>query len=755
MNKEQFLYLIEHSIQCLEAINSVDYDYQKGKLLELNNLFYELKNSWEDLLAQNEILQIGIVGQVNTGKSSFLNSLFFNGEDVLPKASTPMTAGLTVLEFAEENTFEVEYFNEIDWDVFVKQNAEYERIEKDVRNDPNYRGAPEVVINKEIRRNIPAVVQAAHEMVSSCTSKARGKIGHGKDGQAFGSIAELKNVLHQYVGAKGELTSVVKCLYIKMNDNRLKGLRIVDTPGVNDPVVSRENRTRMFLHTCHGVFLLSSSSAFLSSCDVNFLNSRVGSSGIGTVVLVASKFDSVLQNLGAGFMMKNIPVPSIDVLKKEQVQRFAQRFKDLKSTIDSNICNRIKLTASAGIGFSIAVKDANQWDAIEKQVVAQMKRFFPDDFTEDKFRSSFKALANIENIRTTCLEDFFVKRKTAIIEEKLNGFWEQNKKELLDVISKLKEEYQFRYEQLTRTTIAEINRQKEKHNDIAENLQHAFVSKSQLFINSLQEKVRTEIPNQITFDTIYQIPEEKTETEVRCKGWLFGHNIEKVEHATVDTFKLEKLFKIAVEKYANAWNVAWKRLMEAEKNILAGSLIEAITIADKKAMSPNFKDKYYRRLIDDTLQEIDNYRELKIGDLIDRYQKAGSIKAQRCQYIPIGTDELKYSQLSQYLKCQLHEHNYGEGGVKKAFFGLEDSLKADVEVAVNQNIKGTDDGNIRGIEKVVDEMKANFAGNFAHESEEYLNNLENEFANQTENLHKMEEIIKNLTQLSVVISGNK
>ena len=84
-----------------------------------------------------------------------------------------------------------------------------------------------------------------------------------------------------------------------MNDDRLAGLRIVDTPGVNDPVVSRENRTRTFLHSCHGVFLLSASTDFLGSGDVGFLNSRIGGSGIGTVVLLASKFDSVLQDIRA------------------------------------------------------------------------------------------------------------------------------------------------------------------------------------------------------------------------------------------------------------------------------------------------------------------------------------------------------------------------------------------------------------------------------------------------------------------------
>ena len=46
----------------------------------------------------NSLLTIGIVGQMKVGKSSFLNAFLFKGEPVLPKAATPMTSGLTIIE---------------------------------------------------------------------------------------------------------------------------------------------------------------------------------------------------------------------------------------------------------------------------------------------------------------------------------------------------------------------------------------------------------------------------------------------------------------------------------------------------------------------------------------------------------------------------------------------------------------------------------------------------------------------------------
>lgn len=66
---------------------------------------FELKI--DDFFHENRKLNIGIIGQVKAGKSSFLNTLLFKGEEVLPKASTPKTATLTKMEYSEENIIEL------------------------------------------------------------------------------------------------------------------------------------------------------------------------------------------------------------------------------------------------------------------------------------------------------------------------------------------------------------------------------------------------------------------------------------------------------------------------------------------------------------------------------------------------------------------------------------------------------------------------------------------------------------------------
>ena len=78
-------------------------DYAKAdEITSLNKLIDNFKLKTEDFCRKNRKLNIGVIGQVKAGKSSFLNTLLFGGKEILPKASTPKTATLTKMEYAEK-----------------------------------------------------------------------------------------------------------------------------------------------------------------------------------------------------------------------------------------------------------------------------------------------------------------------------------------------------------------------------------------------------------------------------------------------------------------------------------------------------------------------------------------------------------------------------------------------------------------------------------------------------------------------------
>ena len=197
MDIDKFKSFINSSDGYINQLAEIDLADLQRYVDELRQYFSDFKEGGETLLKESSFLQIGVVGQVKAGKSSFLNSLFFDGESVLPKASTPMTAGLTVLEYSDRNYFEVEYYAQEDWKGFQDLYDLYCKIEKEVRGNKDLEGAPESFILKEIKSKTNDIQQSAYELVSRCSSTAKRKIGSKAEQVAFRGNKDLQAILNQ------------------------------------------------------------------------------------------------------------------------------------------------------------------------------------------------------------------------------------------------------------------------------------------------------------------------------------------------------------------------------------------------------------------------------------------------------------------------------------------------------------------------------------------------------------------------------
>ena len=96
-------------------------------LQEFENQYQNFKDKAKEIMNPDRNLHIGIVGQVKAGKSSFLNALLFDGQEVLPKAATPMTAGLTKIVYSEREYAKVTYYTEADWSGIEAGSRAYDR----------------------------------------------------------------------------------------------------------------------------------------------------------------------------------------------------------------------------------------------------------------------------------------------------------------------------------------------------------------------------------------------------------------------------------------------------------------------------------------------------------------------------------------------------------------------------------------------------------------------------------------------------
>lgn len=605
----------------VETASSTDNGELKKIFDRLHDKFHEVEDGGDILKRNNEILKIGVVGQVKAGKSSFLNSLFFDGENVLPRASTPMTAGLTVLEYGEENKFTVEYYTKNEWQKFEDKAKEYDDIVKDFKSSfPN-------LSDEEAAKmaNIPDDLAAAKELVERCLGTARRKIGTSSEDKSFTDKKDLQDILESYVGADGKYTSIVKSLSIHLNDERLKGMRIVDTPGVNDPVVSREHRTREFLRECHGVFFLSFASRFFDSTDVCFLTNRIGSQGIGTIVLIASKFDSVLQDAGSKFHddLGN----AIEDCERQLKAQFRRNLSESDYKGDEP-----KFAMSSGIGYSISHKKPSDWDKMESHVVQQMKSFYPSFFDSDEaIKNTFDELSQIEDIRKSFLEGVFVKNRDKIILNKVNGYFTNVSKQLKNMVDDSKKHVSeskhaldandiSHMKQLRASTLkmvdtiaSEVSSMANRCDDEADRLFKE--SKNGLYAPSIRVPLIDE-----TITIIRQSTFWGRDKQVVC-------SYRKVDEQRLVDDAIRELRKYA-ECYANNWNLKAQQLIDSMNDTIGKLILDA----EMKDSEARLDADGLRRVLREVIASMANEKTMDVTSLVNKASNEVMDIAQDCEF---------------------------------------------------------------------------------------------------------------------------
>ena len=85
--------------------------------------------------------------------------------------------------------------------------------------------------------------------------------------------------------------SITKSVTIYYPKNYLKGVEIVDTPGFNDPIVSREERTKEFLKRADVVLLMLYAGRPFDATDRDILFKNVRQCGTGKVLIGVNKYD--------------------------------------------------------------------------------------------------------------------------------------------------------------------------------------------------------------------------------------------------------------------------------------------------------------------------------------------------------------------------------------------------------------------------------------------------------------------------------
>lgn len=265
--------------QHLEKLSQLSEQLQpwQGRLNEIQDILSLKKPLLEQVERFNreeQTLNIAIMGQVKAGKSSFLNALLFNGKPVLPIAATPKTANLTRISYGEKPVLEVEYYTLEEWRDFeylAQQQGDYDQI--------------------KVAKELTTMVKQGGLDATQVLQQQKQRI-------EANSLDDLMQVLDAYAGNSGQYTPVVKMTRLYLPIEELKGFDIIDTPGMNDPVLSRTEKTKEEMERCDVVFFLSRTSQFLDQSDIDLLSSQLPQGGVQKMVLVAAQYDSAIDDDG-------------------------------------------------------------------------------------------------------------------------------------------------------------------------------------------------------------------------------------------------------------------------------------------------------------------------------------------------------------------------------------------------------------------------------------------------------------------------
>lgn len=181
-----------------------------------------------------DVFTISVCGQIKSGKSTFLNYLIFRGENILPTDTTPSTDVLTKVSYGVENKVIVYFYTQEDWEKLKNMEVD------DNGETVNYY---EKHLKGEVNKRIKEFGIYPQNVLGTTKEK-------------MGSLDEIKDFLKDYVYVQGKYTPYVSQVNIKVNNNFIKDVVIVDTPGLNDPNELRSQKTEDFVSKSTAVIYL-------------------------------------------------------------------------------------------------------------------------------------------------------------------------------------------------------------------------------------------------------------------------------------------------------------------------------------------------------------------------------------------------------------------------------------------------------------------------------------------------------------------
>lgn len=493
-------------------------------------------------------LRIGVVGRVKSGKSSLLNALIFDGKNILPKAATPMTAALTILTHGEKAAAEVEYYNDADIAIMEAGARRYEELLASKVNElkgptGGKNQQPGKVdlekIRKMAEKDLCTTLVAALARQYKDIQSQKKKPDQAREKIEMSDLSTLQNRLTDFVGAGGKYTPFTKSITLSLPFDRLQHVEIVDTPGINDPVVSREERTRHLLKQCDVVFVVSPSGQFMSHEDLDLMDRISAREGVNEIYLVHSKVDDQLQNqeevkdhngqLPQVLASLNRKLTDIAVNSLRTIRDRHPEVRDCYDKIIESPKGRVMHNSAICHALVRHFHNKKEWDEGQQHAWKLLNRTYPDFFSLHDEATSLNSLAMVAGIEQIHAKlDEVRDKKNEIIDQRQATFSKSKGNALKDFRDKLIAAAQARLAKINSTSVDDLEKKLAGMEKIKAQAGTMLDHEYEELVENLTSSVK-EIKNKLsrhfreTKQEVQGLEESRTESyEVNKSGFISG-----------------------------------------------------------------------------------------------------------------------------------------------------------------------------------------------------------------------------------------
>ncbi|WP_194147583.1 dynamin family protein [Helicobacter pylori] len=732
----------------------------------------ELEKTLKEMQDTDRNLKVGIIGRVKAGKSSLLNALIFEGKEVLPKAATPMTASLTVLKYAQNLSAQVEFYSPKDIEELKNEHARYERefqriVEEEVKKQkekqslanrakeriksfsnkfsgnksdkeaPKERVLSDEEINKRAERIAKSELEKDAKLVSSHDQyekmKKSGLINTEKLDPCIqaNSLQELNQKLLQFVGADGKYMPYTKAVQISLNNPNLKDLEVIDTPGVNDPIASREERTKALLKDCDVVFIVSPSNQFLTDSDMSLFDRVSNKEGLQEIYFVASQADSAVLSMSevekSGQHLSTALENAQKALSSQLnniMEALIQKNPNQREIFEKAIKNGVIL--ASGVCFSMYKDFNNQasWERNKKteeyhNALQNLRDAYPDAFnSDDKSKESLLFLSNMGAIEERL--EKAAQEKEKLMLNNLKSKIESQANNLHSLIAQLLQDLEEEKKRIKNADISAIKKQIEAYQNFSDNIKMKFRDAYEEFIlhfiNNIRVGLKETLKEAIQKASAGAQKEERYTERVK-QGGAWG------------SFKRNFLWFFDDD-------AGYDRVVCTRATIKAGAVLDYLTEMHERCESAlndsvdSFKVVFRKELYAKVFKQL---REIIYDDLIDEVAFQKSVMA------VLDRIEFKEFDYTDKLPGEIRgKTGFLKGDEALQFIQSVGTHLRDFEAETKNDVKGYIQGLRGNLEK------QNFASDTLKKLEENMQNLHNQVQNKEQSIAQLDAQIKAL-----------